>query len=295
METKYYNARFFSSVSVFLWLIFFLTGSAAPETVTPLQPGDVADAGKIKIAQAGDYADIRYLCKLPNGEVVAATDRVAKDQPKSAVFSSRDEEGPFSVTVAVPLPELPPGIDMAFEAEITYRLAEAVVGMKEGERRQVKLTAQDILTRSEKSYVARLSRIRKRLKEMEMPLGDYQLRAQRSPEVGQPFAIDPAFPGQVETVTDQKVVIRFAKPGDVIETPFGRGHIRETEKNYEIEIDARKGTLVRAGNIVGRIADVDDQVITLDFRNPFGGETLICDVTLEKVADAKPAEISQKK
>jgi FKBP-type peptidyl-prolyl cis-trans isomerase 2 len=174
---------------------------------------------------------------------------------------------------------------MAFEDEIIYRLADTVVGMKEGEKRQVKLTAQDVVTRTEQDYVARLSRIRKRPKEMKMPLGDYRFRAGKAPEVGQSFAVDPAFPGRVEAVTDQDVLIRFTKPGDVLETPLGIGHVQETETGYEVVIEARIGALIRVSNMVGRISGADDQVITLDFRNPFGGETFTCDVTVTGIKE----------
>jgi FKBP-type peptidyl-prolyl cis-trans isomerase 2 len=73
----------------------------------------------------------------------------------------------------------------------------------------------------------------------------------------------------------------------VIETPFGPGRILEEEKDYKVDIDARKSGLTRMGGLIGRIVDVNDRVITVDYRYPFGGETLVCDVTVEKVLDAK--------
>jgi FKBP-type peptidyl-prolyl cis-trans isomerase 2 len=120
-----------------------------------------------------------------------------------------------------------------------------------------------------------------------MPKGDYEFRAKRPPEVGQEFTYDPDFPGRVESVTDTEVIVRlFATPGAVIETPFGPGRIREEGRDYKMDIDARKGALVRAGDMTGRISDVDDRIITIDFGNAFGGETLLCDVTVGTVADA---------
>jgi FKBP-type peptidyl-prolyl cis-trans isomerase 2 len=119
-----------------------------------------------------------------------------------------------------------------------------------------------------------------------MPRGDYEFRARKTAEVGQSFAIDPSFPGRVESVTDKEVVIRFsAEPGSVIETPFGTGRIREEGENYKVDIDAREGKLVRTGNKIGRISKVDDKVIVIDYRHPFGYEALICDVTLNKVTE----------
>jgi FKBP-type peptidyl-prolyl cis-trans isomerase 2 len=123
---------------------------------------------------------------------------------------------------------------------------------------------------------------------MKMPKGDYEYRSKQTAEVGQAYSYDPDFPGRVMAVSDQEVTIRFsATPGAVVETPFGPGRIREEGQDYKMDIDARKGASVRAGVMVGRISDVDDKVITVDFGNPFGGETLLCDVTVEKIVDAK--------
>ena len=119
---------------------------------------------------------------------------------------------------------------------------------------------------------------------MKMPKGDYEYRAHKSPAAGQPFIIDPAFPGWVTAVSEQEVVIQFrAVPGNVIETPFGPGRIREEQDRYLVDIEAREGRLVRTGNRIGRIVKVDDKMILLDYRHPFGYETLMCDVTAVKV------------
>src|SRR5208337_4942020 len=134
----------------------------------------------------------------------------------------------------------------------------------------------------------------KRPKEMTIPVDEFQGRTGRKAEVGQAVVLDPAFPGKVESVTDKDVIIRFsAKPGAVVQTAFGPGTIRETEKGFEIAIDARVGTLVRMSTLVGRITAVDDELITVDYRNPFGREPLICDITVEKVEDKKATEVKK--
>jgi hypothetical protein len=96
-------------VSVLVWSILCLAGYAVTERIAPARADDTADAGRVRIVQPGDNADIRYLCKLPAGEVIAATDRVAEDQLKSAVFLPRDTEGPVSVTAGAPVPDQAPG------------------------------------------------------------------------------------------------------------------------------------------------------------------------------------------
>lgn len=266
-------------VALFL-LLMALDGSASA--------GSVREA-VVKTVTVGSTAEVRFLCRLKTGEVVAATDRAVGQDPsvqKSPVFLLKDKDGPVSVIAAASL--LHEGKELSFEDEILNRLAVSVVGMKQGERRTVELTAKDVPERTEFDYVVSVARIRERPKEMHIPFVEYRARTGKSPKKGQPFIFDPSIPGSIESITKDDVVIRFsARPGDVVQTPFGPGHIRETEKTYEIVINAKKGTLVRSGGFVGRISVVDEKSITIDYRNPFGGETLACDVTVEKVVAPK--------
>ncbi len=282
---------------VSLWLILSLAGCAGQSSVKASEgqssikepEGQSVKAGRI--VQTGDVTDIRFLCRLQNGEVVAATDKTVGQQadfPKSSVFLLRDKDGPLPVTAGSPINQEPVGKETSFEMEIVDRLTAVVVGMKEGESRTVELRAENLPERSQDDYVLHMPRVRKRPKEMLISVGDYQFRTGRAPETGQPFIVDPAVPGSVESVTQDEVVIRFsAHAGDIVPTQYGPGLIRESEKAYEIEIDAHKGALVRSGGFVGRITDVNDQYITIDYRNPLGGEQLQCEVSVEKITDKK--------
>ncbi len=280
-------------------LLLALAGCATQNSVKDQNSVKVSEGQSVKdqnsvkaggIVQAGDSVDIQYLCRLNNGEVVAATDSAANGQPKSTLYLVRKEAGPVSITATSPDLPAPDEQKKTFEELIQDKLARMVTGMKDGGKRQVELTAQDIPGSNEGKYISRLARVRTRRKEMKVPIAEYEYRTGKSPEVGQPFAFDPAFPGSVVAVTEKDAVVRFsskAKPGDVIRTPFGPGLIREDETNYYIDINARKDALVRAGNLIGRIVDVDDKGITVDFGKPFAGEKLFCDVEVEKIEGRK--------
>jgi len=75
-----------------------------------------------------------------------------------------------------------------------------------------------------------------------------------------------------------------ASPEAQIQTPFGPGKVTEAPTDLKITIDARVGSLARTGPLVGRVAAVDDNSITLDYGHPFGGEELNCDVVVEPAA-----------
>jgi FKBP-type peptidyl-prolyl cis-trans isomerase 2 len=272
-------SRFFCSVLVSFWSLVLLAGCASTGGVKH----------ETAVVQPGDSADISYLCRLRNGEIAASTVKVAEDQPRSALYIARSETGPLSLRAVSPDGPPPQVTERPIEDEIADRLTRIIVGMREGESRRVEFSSEDIPHINEGSYTSRLARVRKRPKEMKMTIDEYRNRTGTSPEAGQVFTIDPDFPGRVEEITDNEVVIRFpARVGSVIETPFGPGLVGEEKDYYTITIDTQKGALVRAGNLVGRVIALDDRVITVDFRNPFGGETLICDVRVERIEERKP-------
>ena len=279
------------AVQIILLTVPFLAGCAAPEKVAIVQLGNIAEPPIVRTIQPGDTAYINYTCRLGTGEIVAASDIIADNQLKSNVFVKTMEAGPISVAAVRPDKLSTATREEPLEEEIALQLAGVVTGMKEGERRQAELTAQDIPSRDVQNYIARLPKIRSRPKEMKITVEQYRYKTGKDPEIGQAFSMETAFPGIVAAVTKQDVTIRFsATAGEVIQPPFGPGRIREEGQKYKVDIDARKGGLTRMGGMIGRIADVDDRYITVDYRNPFGGETLICDVTVEKVADLLPSK-----
>ena len=110
-----------------------------------------------------------------------------------------------------------------------------------------------------------------------------------APEIGKVFSYDSAFNCRVKEIAGDEVIVRLLpKEGTVVKTPFGEGHvIGEDADSYKIVIDARVGDLVRSAYLIGRITDVDDKSMTIDYRNPFGRETLFCDVTVQSLTKAE--------
>jgi hypothetical protein len=175
-------------------------------------------------------------------------------------------------------------MERGLEQEIVYQLSKEIVGLAVGEKQIREVRAEPRKEEQKGEFLLQIARARQKVKEMNLTPEEYKLRTGKPAEVGQAFVIDPAVPGKVSSVTPSKVVIRFlAKPGDKIATPFGDGTVMELPDRYEIVIDARPGTLVRTGGFVGRIINVDDRFISIDYGHPFGEETLICDVLVESV------------
>lgn len=241
------------------------------------------------VARLGDRVEVSFTCRLPEGDVAASTtgDTGKGDGLKrSPIFLERGTSAPIAVTAGVP-DRLPSDNLRAFEDEIVQQLRGKVVGMSEGERRTVALSTQGNPAAAAGANRVTMARVRVRPKVLRMTPADFRGRTGKDPELGQAYVVDPAVPGSVTEVGESEVVITFsATPGTVVPLSFGSGVVADAGENYEIRITAEKGRLVRSGGLVGRIAEVNDKYVILDFPDPFAGETLTCEVTLDSVQPA---------
>lgn len=235
----------------------------------------------IQEVKQGDRVALHFLCRLPGGELAASSRagaEVGTEVVKSPLFLPRAKGDPVVVLTGQSAAEADAQRLRDFEEEILRQLAKAVVGLKVGKRCTLQIGAASS-TSHPKEYLLQIARVRKRPKTLHMPLSEYETQKGSTPTVGMPYTIDPAFPGRITTVTAEEVVISFSPPSEgLMETPFGRATLKEVGNHFQMEIDARKGTLVRSGPYAGRITEVSEQLITVDYSHPFGGEVLTCEV-----------------
>lgn len=272
------------------WVLFLMTACLTLTGCATLRPAEPT--------KAGDKVRVDFTCRIGNGEIASTTDRgisADPDMKKAPVFQARKSEDPLVITAGRDDALYGKTGERGFEGEIVAEMAEAVVGMRPGEIRQIQVKRERNKPMGNEPMVLEMARVRTRPKEVRMTREEYRGRTGKEPEVGQSYTIDPSVPGKVESVSDQQVVIRFhAEPGTRVKTPLGEGEIRETARNYEIVINAKRGDLVRTGALVGRIANVDERMITIDYGHPFGYETLKCDVKVENAAEAESSKLNAK-
>jgi FKBP-type peptidyl-prolyl cis-trans isomerase 2 len=245
-----------------------------------------AETGLIK---PGDKVGIQFTCRFPNGEIAASSSiSVAKDSslPKSVVFMPRSKDDPLEVTAGQGTRSS--AFPVQFEDEIVARIAGSLPGMPLGEQRTIEIRSERSADVPAKEQFVQLALVRQRPKELRVTRDSYKSRTGKDPEVGTAYIFDPLIPGKVASVSENEVLIRFsAQPGSVVETPFGKGTIRENGNQFEIVIDAVKGRLVRTGPVVGCISDVQDRMFTIDYGHPLGGQPLACEVRTESIPGEK--------
>ena len=276
--------------------------SATATKKTAPQPAAAGDEVKGTVVKAGDELEAYFTCRLENGEVAASTYVEGPGDPpvaKAAIFVPRAAKTPVTLVAGKEPVTFDKWPFRGFEGEIMYQLSQAIVGLSTGERHSLAIRAEGVSEPKEGDHLINISRVRQRAREMRLTPEEYKERTGREAEVGQEVTYEPALPGRVESVSQKEVLVRFTgEPDKEVKTPFGKGTIRETAEGYEIAIDARPGTLVRSGKLVGHIARVTDRDITVDYSHPFGGEPLLCDVLVEPLKtgglEAAPAKATMK-
>lgn len=244
-------------------------------------------SGKEPVVRAGDEVRVHYTCRLKGGELVATTHEAAARNDaikKSALFVAEPRYEPARLTAG---PQQGPehGRTQNLGHALSSGLSAAVVAMRVGDKRTVEVTAEVPPGLVWGERYLQMARVRERSKEKTMSAGLYaRFQREKAPEVGQQVGLEPGFVGTVTSVSGDEVTLGVsAEPGAVIDTIFGKGTIRDRGDRYEVEIDARQGALIRLGKLVGRIVEVNDELITTDFGHPFGGESLVCDVQVEAI------------
>ncbi len=263
------------------FIAIVLSGCAMTTTsTTPSTP-------KQSIVTLGDQADVHFTCRLKNGEVAISTYQDAAGDsslPKSTIFLARDRNTPLTLTAGKPPVEMQGVQEKGFEGEILSQLSKAIVGLPIGEKQTLELRTERLPERQKDEHLLKMARVRQRAKEMRFTPEEYKAKTGKEPQLGRAFVLDPALPGKIESVNEKEVIVRFSpEPGKEVTTPFGKGIVRELPDRYEIVIDARVGRMVRSGTLIGRIVDVNDREISIDYSHPFGGEPLLCDVLVESV------------
>ncbi|MCK4528397.1 FKBP-type peptidyl-prolyl cis-trans isomerase [candidate division WOR-3 bacterium] len=247
----------------------------------------ITGSGPARVVKPGDQVMLNYTCCLKNGEIVTTTDKgVAKNQslPKASIFREKLHYKALGLVAGreTGCQDCPEEIHKGFEEDIAARLAEAIVDLRVGESRTVEITAAVPPGMKKDEQFIQMARVRNFPREMRMAKDIYAAQTGKQPEAGQEVNFNPAIPGKVTSVIGDEVVVQFKiKPGAGRDTFFGKETARDMGDHFEIVIDAREGHLVRSGPLVGKIIDVDERLFTLDYGHPFGGEALVCDITVE--------------
>ena len=271
-------------------------------SVVPGQDGTALAATEGPVIRRGDHTEIQFTCRFKDGELAISSSEGQGPTanpvlPLSRVFLPREKSTPLPLIAGEDPPEVSPSLSLrGFEGEVVHQLTNRIIGLREGERKVLELTAEKLDEKTPGEYTIQLARIRHRDKEQTLSVDEFREKTGVEPKVGQPLIDEPLLPGKVVSIKEGGVIVRFSgEDGKVVDTPFGKGTIHDKAGEYQIELNPRIGTLVRTGMFVGRIATVDNESFVIDYSHPFGGESLACDVKIESVKSATQETLPVKK
>jgi FKBP-type peptidyl-prolyl cis-trans isomerase 2 len=249
-------------------------------------------SGAVEEVRQGESVRIDFTCLASGGTLAASSDPKAGEVagvPTSILFRPRTSSQPLLITAGdAGAATFGEPNRRTFEAHILAGLCRSAVGMKPGSDKTVTLEP-DPLAMAGPDEVVQLARKRNQPKTLRVSPSEFVEKVGGPPVVGEKIVMHTDIPGRVVSAGDSEVVIGFpADSGEKIATDFGPAMILDKGAYLELVYDARPGTLVRAGWMVGRISASSEEMMTLDFRHPFGGESLACKVKVDRPApDAK--------
>jgi len=233
----------------------------------------------------GDQTGVSFSCCFANGDLAvssSSTIGLNDGRKRSPVFFPRESSDPIVIEAGQPTPVRDDKV-RPMEEEVLQHLRKAVIGMHVGDNLPVELHS-SITGRS----VIKYNRKRTHPKERRLTVEEFKATTGGSePKTGADYTEFAGFPGKVAAVDGDNVTVKFtAVPGGTADEFFGRGVISDDGDHYGVFFSAEKGTVVRSGYMVGKVVDITDTSISVDFGDPFAGETLKCDVKVESI---KPA------
>jgi FKBP-type peptidyl-prolyl cis-trans isomerase 2 len=246
--------------------------------------------GEPRTVYIGDEVLVYFTCRLKDGSIVMTTDAALaedKNESKAGIFLPLKEYGPVTMTAGSGRKGPDYGKIKTIENEILESLSLVIVGMEEGSHGVFEVGSQIMPDLTEEDRFLRLSRIRRQSKSIKVHPETFKKAHGKEPVLGD-IIISEDYTGlsmEVLSVTDDEVQVNVSmKEGMKMDLPLGTGTVYDAGDHYEIVIDMHIGKLLRSGVIVGRVIDIEGEMLTIDYGHPFGHETLSCDVTVVEIS-----------
>jgi len=254
-----------------------------------LSPGCASLHPAGKTVPAGSRVSVDYTCRLQDGRLAATTVASAAEESKNDPFTlfqpGRSLE-PVKLSAGLDCPDCG-GDGRSFEEILRENLAKQLAGAHYGQTLTLRI-ATDALIMDETEGLISIRRHQTRPKTKPVMLEMVTSYLGRKPEAGEIFeptnGVD--WPVKVVEVAETHVMIeQLPIEGKPWITPFGPASFMDDGEKFHLSIQPEMGHLVRSGGLIGRVVNIADEAITLDYRHPFGYEELTCKVT---VLEAQP-------
>ena len=241
---------------------------------TPVEPEQEADSS---LVEEGDLVQVDYTAMLDDGTVVQTTlQNVADDGTLYKVkdFNSDSSFKPEQVIA---------GKKAGFPG-----VGQNVVGMKEGETRQVTLSPQKAYGAINERKVVEIPRVKSFEKKVHIPAKDYMNRFESFPKQGDVVSVNQYLEGVIAEVRDTVVLMDLRPKKGEFEETFGQVRVEDTEETVDVVLEPELGAEFKQDKHTGRIVSRDEDGFEVNFNHPLAGKEIVLELTvtgLTKKAD----------
>lgn len=252
--------------------------------------GCMAPAKKI---QPGESVMLNYTCSIPEKGVVETNqEAVAKDEgsKKSRVFFKRSSYNPMTLVAGEDQPGQRSGDLKYLSPEIRTRLAHALVGKFRGRTYDITIESEvpeGIEDRHRYRYIERVRTVKKI---QTLTRKDFIKGKHRDPVVGEVFSEDGKPYAKVIAADEKHVKLQLiVDEKTTYEVPWGRARESTAGDEVKVFIETEVGTPVRTGGLIGRVSEINEKYVIIDYGHPFAGYPLNCKVKIQE----DPKEVVQ--
>ena len=238
---------------------------------------------------AGERILIDYTCRTADGALAATSSKAtAEDQalPHSPLFAPLNNYLPASETA--PNSQQSPQLShtMCFEEMLEMLLARQAVGAPLDTPQTFAIEGELIPGISGGDRYLTMNRSFQKKRRVTIPTGRFEEKFKTPPVPGKTIAMrEPGLSVTVEAVDGDKAVFLYnAEPGAVLPSPFGPGIITQTTDAFEVKTDAKVGTIIRSGGMIGKITGIDETSFVVDYGHSSGFTPLTCEVVFKPFA-----------
>ena len=232
-----------------------------------LHAADAAPPANIEI-QRGDLVTINITAKTESGELIYTTEPLIASGAGTSRAKGYEE------------PDCQIPADMiAGEDGPVPGLKDVLPGMHAGEKRTVAVPAQNAYGTIDKNMIKQFDCIKTVKKTFTMKPGEYVLRFNKLPVVGERVDANPYFPAKVKKVTEQEAVLEnLPKDGFTKKSPLGKTVVSVKGDMIYIKLTPLIGADFEAEGKKGTIISSDNKTFTVDLNKPLAGKNIILDV-----------------
>lgn len=244
-------------------------------------------AGQVK---KGDKVVVDITCRLPDGKVVLTTQEAVANDPeiaKAGVFFHLKKYEPLELFAGSGYGGPSWEYLVPLQSEVGAKISKKITGMKTGETRTVRISTRRLQGLEHDQGYVKLARKVVEPKVRKMSLEGAEKQFGRMPKQGKTVQINDSLSATVQSIDKENNVVTVRlhiQDGAIIETKFGNATLsNKNDEYYMRHFHPEVGQLVGVGPFLAQISEVNEKTFILDYRYPFGGRELTCDICIKSI------------